>query len=749
MAFNYDDKLVTRDYRFTTATDAEDGDLITQAQHDAALDGVVAAFNAAVLVAVTYDSVPIFLASTDSTYARFPVGRILSAGPQLFTVAPDTATGPTVDTTAGGLLVFEAGAWFSTVARAEVGDTLGATTIIIAGDTYVQDGVNTDLTTGDGVPWRSFDQALHLTYPFGDLASPELPNDAARVSKIFGFDGNSDPEVLAYTAASLSNDARLVTAEAEIDAIEAEIDAIEAEIDVIDAEQIVQNDAIAAIVSLIPTGALARGYSSTLPIGDIVIPATFNNHLDAEIYWDGSTVQYKVSPYDLIDFTLTDTGITDYYVNYTDGNNGNSGTSTGSGNSWKTLDYAVANASTPAIIHVEDDWLGYLSSGSGTKVFSGKIKIIGEGPRGRTFISPMRDDYNTASFGFSASGGNGAYVSTTASAKQYRAQWDFKFLDNKGLARPLIAAVDQAACEAATGAGSFFYDSGSTYLYVHMWDGRLPDPNTGGAPDWAYAESPYDFECHQSLATSAGVMLFENIEFGSHLGTSSIQNGLRYRPVTTGAVNAAVFGMKGCLTHGSGGNGFQIYDAYTTVLEDCHTAHNAVDAFNYHTFVTTGTKGEFISIYEHNCTSRYSGYEGWNDSAALSASSNGSTCHDSSHILRTNTICANANGSVIADVNGVHSLNFNVHAGEPDDGGTASPKALFWHEKYVGVGTTKIMYLWGCGGHDNGDTDVNLIDNTAQAGGSTQDGEVRVKYWRGQKDGAVVGTLKDWDGNDL
>lgn len=497
------------------------------------------------------------------------------------------------------------------------------------------------------------------------------------------------------------------------------------------------------------TSQLGVARTDNLPLGPIDIPVTFNNTLGATIYWDGEKVQYDVSPYDLIDFTLYEAAINHYYVNYVDGDNANAGTSTGSGNSWKTLDYAIDNASSPAVIHLEDDWIGYLSSDSSTKPFSGKLKIIGEGSNGRTFIAPMRESYTKASFAWASSGANGAYVSTGAQAKQYRAMFNADYRDAKGLMRPLTDAGSQAACEASDGAGTFFYDTGTTYLYVHMHDGQEPDPNTGGEPKWVYCESAYDFEIQQALTTEAGVILLENLEFACHLGTASTQNGFRYRPVTTGAANGARFGAKNCLTHGTGGNGFQVYDADVCVMENCHTARNRVDGFNYHSFITTGTRGEFITVYEHNCSARLSGYDLWDDQTSLSTSANGSTAHDSMHIIRTNTIVGDTNGAVIADVNGVHSLNFNVKAGTPDNAGTASPKALFWHEKYRGYGATKLMYLWGCGGHDDGDSDVDLITNQAQAGGSANDGEVRVKYWRGQSDGGVTGSLKDFDGNDI
>ena len=59
------------------------------------------------------------------------------------------------------------------------------------------------------------------------------------------------------------------------------------------------------------------------------------------------------------------------------------------------------------------------------------------------------------------------------------------------------------------------------------------------------------------------------------------------------------------------------------------------------------------------------------------------------------------------------------------------------------------MWLWGCKAHDNDDDTVRLLNNEAQAGGTANDGQLYLKYWRGKIKGTVTGTLKYWDGNDI
>ena len=496
---------------------------------------------------------------------------------------------------------------------------------------------------------------------------------------------------------------------------------------------------IDALQSVTPTADIGKVKADALPVGSIDIPNTFNNTLGVSIYWDGTAVRCTQSPYDLIDFEKWAT-VTNYYVNYAAGTDGGAGTGSGA-SAWKTLDYAVANAVSPAIINIEDEWIGYLSSGSTPKSFTGQLKIKSVHSSGRTIIAAMRESYDVASFSWASSGASNAYVSSTASAKYYRSQVDTKYKDVNGIPRPITNAGSQAACETTPGT---FYWSGSA-LYVHMWDGRIPDPADG----WMYSESPYDFEIQQGGTSASDIILLENMKFLSNNGATTSGAGMRYRPVTTGSATAAMFGCKNCLVYGNHDNGFEIYDADVVVMEDCHARYNRADGLNYHSFVTTGTKGEYMTVYEYNCTSFDSGFGGWADQIALGTSTNGSTSHDSLHIIRINTVAGGCNGAVIADVNGVHSLNYNVTASHPDDGGTSAWPYCFWHEKYLTAGATNIMYLWGCSAHTDEDVSVDIISNLNQAGGSASDGEIRVKYWQGEITDQVVGTLYDWSGTAL
>jgi hypothetical protein len=480
----------------------------------------------------------------------------------------------------------------------------------------------------------------------------------------------------------------------------------------------------------LPVNPLGRKITSgILPVGDIELLSTFNNTLNASLYFDGVNVQYNVFPYDILDFEKYET-VTQYYVNYSAGTNSGSGTSTGSG-AFKTFDYAIANAASPAVINFEDDIVGSLSAAASSNSFTGKLKL--KGKSARTLIAGgMREDYNLASFSWASSGSDGAYVSTTGSANLYRAQFDAKYRDVNGIPRPIVNAGSIASCQ--TTAGTYFWDSAASDLYVHMHDDRIPDPANG----WYFAQSAFRTTLQQGGDTAEDIILCENLEFTSNTGTATLAS-FRYRPDTTGAETSARFGMRNCLSYGAAGNGFEIYDADIVAMDNCHSGYNTQDGLNYHSFVTTGTKGEYMTVYEHNCTAKQSGFVGFVDQVAPGSSSNGSTAHDSMHILRTNGVFNDTVGAVVADVNGTHSLNYNVFAGNPLVGG--SPRACFWHEKFQGAGTTKEMYLWGCSGYDRGISGVKTISTIDQSGGDGNRGDITVDYWRGQPDGVIDGVI--------
>lgn len=82
------------------------------------------------------------------------------------------------------------------------------------------------------------------------------------------------------------------------------------------------------------------------------------------------------------------------------------------------------------------------------------------------------------------------------------------------------------------------------------------------------------------------------------------------------------------------------------------------DSFNYHTSSAYTLSYIPTKIVEINCWSRDTGLDHPTES-----SSNGSTTHEGSEILRFNCDFKGARGPVVADVNeGARTINFNVSA---------------------------------------------------------------------------------------
>jgi hypothetical protein len=480
---------------------------------------------------------------------------------------------------------------------------------------------------------------------------------------------------------------------------------------------------------------LDRKWVSSLPVGSISLPAAFNNQLSVQPYWDGSRVQFQRNPYDIIDFTTTASTITDYYIDYDVGNDANAGTSSGA--AFKTWDHALSvvaglSAGSNVKIHLLDDYVGYLSATTGNyPQFDGKnVKVIGAGPSGRTKFVLIRETYDQASFAWVAHGSNGAWKSNSASVGQYVLQF---YLDGGLIPQPIVSTGQSAATVDTTELTSFW---DGTYLYVHLPNGVKPNPRV----NWEWSNNAVAGHTYRA---DTGTVLFENC------GWFTSARGANFNCFSTRSVTDSDFtsdariGFRNCFGYGASGNIFGTKDWKVVVFDNCQGAWAKNDIFNYHTNQSTGTHGAFITAYEVNCSGRKAGYTGFADGAGTSTSNNGSTSHDSINILRANCNYGDAEGAVVADVNGVVSVNLNVQAGCP--GSTANPKACFWHSG-TGYGTYYGMYLWGCAATDDEDSSTYLLTSDGAPNGEAS-GQIYVKHWRGATVGTIKGRLKDWAGN--
>tara|TARA_R110000850_G_scaffold277151_1_gene424854 strand:- start:43846 stop:47097 length:3252 start_codon:yes stop_codon:yes gene_type:complete len=483
---------------------------------------------------------------------------------------------------------------------------------------------------------------------------------------------------------------------------------------------------------------LEQVYSESLPISGLTPPEEFNDQLKLQRIYDGEKVRYIQDPYDKIDFTLTETA-TNYYVDYVNGNNANDGLTEGT--AWKTLKYATDQSLSPCVINIMDEWVGWLNKDTNPMQLRGKWKFKSIHPSGKTRITSMRENYTKATFNWFDEGG-GVWSTSTATTNSTifaalgRIVFDAKYKDEKGGAMPVPDVGSEANCAATP--GSQYHDAANSIKYVHLLDGREPDPFDG----FIYATQAYNWAVTQN--TDDGVVLLEDLEFYHNSGTSPLA-GCRYRHATT-ATNNSLYGVKDCLSYGSSGNGFETYDAKITVYKNCHSRYQRKDGFNTHSFKTVGTKGEYMTVYELDCSAIFQGYDGFTNQPALGDSENATSVHDSIHCERINGNYGEGRGATVADVNGCVSVLWNCNAGASNGGNF---KSCYWSDNYLKAGANFGMWLWGCKAHDNDDDTVRLLNNEAQAGGTANDGQLYLKYWRGKIKGTVTGTLKYWDGNDI
>jgi hypothetical protein len=487
--------------------------------------------------------------------------------------------------------------------------------------------------------------------------------------------------------------------------------------------------------------------SPHMPVETISLPAAFDNPLGSVLHSNGVRVDFQTVPFDEIDFTKWLTA-NHYYVDYTKLDT-NAGTTPAT--AWKTLNKAFTGGSmtSPAVLHLLDERIGLLSL-TGIKNFSGDLMIVGDVPGKRTEMVGMREDHTMGSFAWTAAGANGAWKSNVAGvAKFYCANLDTRFRDEFGIPMPIVAAASQAACEAADGENTTFWDVPTSTLYMHMKHGSQPDPQN----NWIYTDTASRFEVQQGLASGA-TLLLQNIDMCYNVGTGN-QPVFRTRNVASGGTYDNRIGMNNCRFFGGAGNGYLLYDHAVYAVQDCVSRWNLQDGAGYHTFHLVNDDGHFMTAYELDCNFTFNGFDGWaGQLASPGHSRNGSSMHDSGQILRANVTLGECDGAPLADVNAATSVNFNISAGSPGD--TSLPfKGLYWHDRYfAGLQapgfTVEIeggSWLYGCKGHNGGDPTVILLDNTAQAAGKI--GKIHVKHWMGQTDGKVVGQLYDWDGNLL
>ena len=190
-----------------------------------------------------------------------------------------------------------------------------------------------------------------------------------------------------------------------------------------------------------------------------------------------------------------------------------------------------------------------------------------------------------------------------------------------------LTAEDSVAHVVAN-AGTWILTGG--VIYVHLTDGRAPDANVHVYRSMASAYSARD---------SISIYL-EGIEFQGG------PNGACYFRNASATGNLNVYAKNCKFKYSAATGGFATEGTTLSVCQDCESARNDNDGYNYH--VRNTVVPDAIEI---NCIGRHSNPTGDSDN-------NGSSIHDGGRILRLNGKYHDTYGSQIVDV--THSLSWDL-----------------------------------------------------------------------------------------
>jgi hypothetical protein len=210
------------------------------------------------------------------------------------------------------------------------------------------------------------------------------------------------------------------------------------------------------------------------------------------------------------------------------------------------------------------------------------------------------------------------------------AVWDGKILQNGDYIR-LTAQASIAAVQA--NAGSWYQTAG--VVYVHLADDRPPDSDLHVFRDM-----------NSAYCTRDGITIYlEGIEFQG--GT----NGAGWFRNASAAGGLQIY-AKNCRFKYSGYiGGLAIEGANAVICQDCESARNQNDGFNYH--VRNGVAPDAIEI---RCAARDNGIPGGDND------NNGSSIHDGGRVLRLMGRYYNSAGPNVIDIDNALSYNLGCQA---------------------------------------------------------------------------------------
>src|SRR5574338_560424 len=211
---------------------------------------------------------------------------------------------------------------------------------------------------------------------------------------------------------------------------------------------------------------------------------------------------------------------------------------------------------------------------------------------------------------------------------------DARYTDAFGDYAICALVADSATCISTM--QSWYYDSGTTTLYVNLPDGREPD-----------AEVRVYLSLSRLTIQSNIAVYVENIRIEGGNAVLFLDN----TSATTGSARPTCYAKHCRFSYSGTTNGVTAQGAITW-FEDCKAAHNFRDGFNYH--LDGAVPCDSVEV---DCE----GYDNGYDSANLGIN-NGSTTHDGNAILRVNGSYHDNEGPNVADVNSALSWNLGCTA---------------------------------------------------------------------------------------
>jgi len=351
---------------------------------------------------------------------------------------------------------------------------------------------------------------------------------------------------------------------------------------------------------------------STITWQDISPPAGWTWSLPFTVQQKGT--QFRVKS----DWTIDGSKPTGkaYYVS-TSGSDANDGLTAGS--PLRKI-YTAINKADVDVVYIAAGIFGWTNGWGGGAAEARSMSVIATG--GRVVIGTFAEALSWAADG-------AAYKATRSHVLKVA---DASFPDAHGDHTFLTLVADAATCRSTT--SSWYTDA--TYLWVHTSDSRSPDISVRCYFDNATYPAKY-------AGNFDGTLYCENLDFE---GGSSGGFYAGY----AGKTKTAYYNT--CTTKYSSGNGHSAPHGGNMYLQDCVSACNLDDGYNW----KYGSGVTRIKVLEINCIGR--------DNGLADDIDNGSSIHDGGAIVRVNGQYMRNVGRNIHDViNGTESWNLgcNVH----------------------------------------------------------------------------------------